>query len=92
MKSVSVFGTFADRIILNQGILEGTTNTSRNGTVFRAYYGIPYAKPPLGRLRFQVVFMIEQNLRSQWRIQEGATEIMPAPHLKNLGRNFCVMF
>lgn len=37
-----------------QGILDGFEMESRNGTTFYAFLGIPYAKPPVGNLRFQV--------------------------------------
>ena len=36
------------------GILKGTTMLSRDGHKFRAFMGVPYAKPPIGILRFQV--------------------------------------
>jgi len=38
-----------------QGEIEGTIVEGRNGVFFQAYYGIPYAKPPLGTLRFEVL-------------------------------------
>lgn len=36
------------------GILKGTTMLSRNGRKFKAFMGVPYAKPPVGMLRFRV--------------------------------------
>lgn len=35
------------------GIIEGKTVTSKDGRYSHEYIGIPYATPPLGRLRFQ---------------------------------------
>uniref|UniRef100_A0A0C9PV54 Carboxylic ester hydrolase n=2 Tax=Fopius arisanus TaxID=64838 RepID=A0A0C9PV54_9HYME len=35
------------------GKLRGTYKTSFNGRQFRAFEGIPYAKPPVGKLRFE---------------------------------------
>lgn len=44
---------FADPIIsIKQGQLNGTVLKSRNGKPFFAFYGIPYAEPPVGKLRF----------------------------------------
>ncbi|KAK7574419.1 hypothetical protein V9T40_011610 [Parthenolecanium corni] len=40
-------------ISVKQGNLTGTTMISRNGTIFNAYLGIPFATPPLGNLRFK---------------------------------------
>lgn len=37
---------------IDQGLLEGTTFTSRNGRNFSSFLGIPYAQPPIGLLRF----------------------------------------
>lgn len=36
------------------GPIRGTTMLSRNGYKFNAFLGIPYAKPPIGELRFRV--------------------------------------
>lgn len=37
-----------------EGTLKGTLLKSRNGKNYRAFYGIPFAKPPIGDLRFEV--------------------------------------
>lgn len=37
-----------------QGQLQGVRETNINGTDFIAYRGIPYAKQPIGELRFKV--------------------------------------
>lgn len=39
---------------IKNGTLEGTVMKSRNGREFWAFRGIPYAKPPVGELRFEV--------------------------------------
>ncbi|CAI6344926.1 unnamed protein product [Macrosiphum euphorbiae] len=47
-----VFG--ADEVLqLNQGKLTGSSLKTRNGREFKAFQGIPYAKPPTGDLRFK---------------------------------------
>jgi carboxylesterase type B len=46
------------RISIEQGELQGTTLTSRNGRTFAAFQGIPYAEPPVGNLRFKVRFKV----------------------------------
>lgn len=58
--AVSLLGVLCAKIVHTKvtvtklGNVEGTTLTARNGRPFEAYYGIPYAKPPVGDLRFQV--------------------------------------
>lgn len=42
------------QVTIEQGQLAGTTLSSRNGNEFYAFHSIPYAKPPVGSLRFQV--------------------------------------
>ncbi|XP_043237086.1 esterase FE4-like [Amphibalanus amphitrite] len=41
------------RVRLSDGELLGTTETSAAGTPYPAFYGIPYAQPPVGALRFR---------------------------------------
>lgn len=38
-----------------KGVLKGVRERSVGGRSFLSFYAIPYARPPLGRLRFQVV-------------------------------------
>lgn len=42
-------------VVTEQGSVLGIPMKSRNGTIYYGYFGIPYAKPPLGNLRFQVL-------------------------------------
>ena len=39
---------------ISTGKVQGVVDLSRAGHAFEAFMGIPYAKPPVGRLRFQV--------------------------------------
>ena len=43
---------------ISNGPVRGTTLTSRSGRVFNAFYQLPYAEPPVGKLRFQVYICI----------------------------------
>jgi hypothetical protein len=39
------------------GQLRGSKNTARNGRIFYEFLGVPYASPPVGDLRFEVISM-----------------------------------
>lgn len=41
-------------IEVQQGLLRGIKEDNINGKSFFAFRGIPYAKPPVGKLRFKV--------------------------------------
>jgi hypothetical protein len=49
---------------IDQGSLRGKRLISRGGREYSAFYGIPYAKPPLGELRFQVSVFLHLSLLS----------------------------
>ena len=51
---VPVFNQELPEVVTHQGLLKGTTQTSFRGKEFLAFLGIPYAKPPIGKLRFKV--------------------------------------
>jgi acetylcholinesterase len=51
----TVVATLADDIVvLKHGRIKGHHLKSRKGREIFAFQGIPYAKPPVGELRFQV--------------------------------------
>lgn len=39
---------------VSQGILKGGKSQTENGFVYYEFLGVPYAKPPIGELRFKV--------------------------------------
>lgn len=47
---------YDDVVELEQGLVRGHLLLTPSNTSFRAFQGIPYAEPPLGELRFQVLF------------------------------------
>lgn len=45
-------------VVLKQGVLSGTVNkTFWNEQDYYSFQGIPYAEPPVGDLRFQVLYL-----------------------------------
>lgn len=62
MNILVIFALFFDYVIcagplvnIHQGQLKGKHFLSRSGRNFFAFQGIPYAKPPVGNLRFKVL-------------------------------------
>lgn len=45
---------YDDLVEVQQGLLRGHLLTTSENTAFRAFQGIPFAEPPIGKLRFQV--------------------------------------
>lgn len=45
---------YDDIVKVQQGLLRGHLLTTSGNTAFRAFQGIPFAEPPVGKLRFQV--------------------------------------
>lgn len=41
-------------VTIEQGRLKGKTGADYDGNKYYSFQGIPYAKPPLGKLRFRV--------------------------------------
>ena len=46
------------------GAIDGNTVTLDDGTVINSWYGVPYAAPPVGDLRFEV--MQYRTFKNQW--------------------------
>lgn len=49
--------SFGNAVLIKtpQGNITGTTRKSLSGREIHAFLGIPYAKPPVGDLRFKVI-------------------------------------
>lgn len=50
-------------VAVEQGKLSGLPFTSRNGTKYYGFLGIPFAKPPIGELRFEVNISLYVTVR-----------------------------
>ncbi|XP_065209355.1 juvenile hormone esterase-like [Planococcus citri] len=76
--AVIFFGNFANGVELQtkQGILKGQLEKSRDGRMFYSFYGIPYAEPPVGELRFK-----DPVPAKPWKgVRDGS--ILPSPCLQ----------
>lgn len=47
-------------VVVKQGSILGTTGINLDGVEFFKFLGIPYAKPPVGSLRFKVNALVRQ--------------------------------
>jgi len=52
--SVCTLSENGAQVQVKEGRLQGKWMRARNGREFLAFYGVPYAKPPIGHLRFMV--------------------------------------
>lgn len=50
-------GNEGPKVKVSLGEIKGHFKFSENGKKFEAFEGIPYAKPPVGELRFKVIFV-----------------------------------
>lgn len=48
-------------VAIEQGALKGTEEKDWQGGTFYTFSGVPYAKPPLGPLRFKVSKITKQS-------------------------------
>lgn len=52
--TISINLSFSVTVKVNQGILRGAKSVTKNGFKYFEFLSVPYAKPPIGELRFQV--------------------------------------
>jgi len=50
-----VWPVYSDIVRLKDGDVQGIVSVSRGGKEFYEYLAIPYAKKPIGNLRFEVI-------------------------------------
>lgn len=53
------------RVTIKNGTLQGSIITTRNGRQIFAFQGIPYARPPIGDLRFEVTYQHPINVNNK---------------------------
>lgn len=49
----------SQHLVITKGVIKGQILKSRNGRSYYSYTGIPYAKPPIGELRFKAAVPVE---------------------------------
>ncbi|XP_060878026.1 esterase FE4-like [Metopolophium dirhodum] len=71
----------AQELEITKGVIKGQILKSRNGRSYYSYTGIPYAKPPIGELRFKAPVPVEPwngildaTKESNICIQQGSTD------------------
>lgn len=45
-------------VTVKQGALKGQVETNVNGGTYYSFKGVPFAEPPVGKLRFKVYFLL----------------------------------
>ncbi|XP_077297270.1 para-nitrobenzyl esterase-like isoform X2 [Arctopsyche grandis] len=72
-------------VTVEQGRLRGCTLTTENGYSYSGFMGIPYAKPPIGELRFR-----DPQYPEKWEgVRDVITESNDNPQLDNVfGKGF----
>lgn len=53
-------------VCITNGCIIGKNREGLEGNQYEAYFGIPYAKPPLGKLRFRVSFWWKRATNNNW--------------------------
>lgn len=81
----------SDVIQIDQGFINGTVLKSRSGIPFHAFYGIPYAAPPVGSLRFEVCTSIMNITNNQHRSPKaiGFINIRNGPFYSRVNYTVC---
>jgi carboxylesterase type B len=71
-------------VFVAQGGLKGRTVTTTAGTTYCSFQGIPYAKPPVGPLRFQA----PQEPDPWSDVRDAVVEGSVAPHIEELLKQY----
>ncbi|KAK4300793.1 hypothetical protein Pmani_027027 [Petrolisthes manimaculis] len=72
-------------VMTQEGVVAGVVDETINGNNFFAYYGVPYAKPPLGTLRFKPPQPAErwEGIRDSSTMPQPCLQITYLPFLLN---------
>lgn len=88
MSTKSFLGTFiclvvlskcciAVEVTIDQGTLRGSSYLSRNGTKYHGFLSIPFAKPPVGELRFEVIIFRKSALNRILDTRLNLSQVLP---------------
>nr|CAD7602529.1 unnamed protein product [Timema genevievae] len=75
------------KVTVKQGVLAGLNTTTRSGKILYEFNGVPYAKPPVGDLRFKLPAPQDPE---PWSDVKSAIEVVPKCAQMGAGPEDCL--